>query len=95
LQNFHARKSVDRKICSRLVELVSDVVPNGVRYGLPCSHGEVWIDGATIHALTDQEVKPFIINWLQLCHTDKMKNLYKVDQDTRDEALRRRHPPSQ
>jgi hypothetical protein len=62
---------------------------------LPCSHGEVWIDGATIHALNDQEAKLFIKSWLQLCHTDKMKNLYQVDQDTRDEALRRRYSPSQ
>ena len=77
------------------MEPVSDVVPNGVRPGSPCRHGDVWIDGATIHALNDPKVKPFIIGFLQLCHTDKMKRLYQVDQDTRNEALRRRHSPSQ
>lgn len=58
-------------------------------------HGDVWVDAVTIHALNNQEVKLFIVNWLQLCHTDKLRNLYQVDQDTRYEALRRRYSPSQ
>ena len=55
----------------------------------------VVINDTAMNALFDQEAKLFINIWLQLCHTDKMLDLCQADQDTRDEALRRRHSPPQ